>query len=382
MPRARALEPSIPRDSRLWLSALLGSLLLNGLLLLGFAFLTLSPYFKTLPAENKSIAPKERLIQLTAVRVAPPAPTAAAEEAVQRFARTSPSQAAARSEKALFIGERNTQATSNRAAIEDAPPMPSLAGQERKDDEIETTESNFQDGNLQQPPAAAAASPTTPPNPAQVPNQPAPKQASERNESIASAEELESKPKLEALADGPFPVQRPVTEVDDQADVAEQPKPAESEQVNRAEKQADPKVAEAIKPPNTASPSDPGFRGNQRRTALKGSISRRGQAALEVEDSALGRYYASLSRAFEQSWQRQVIANRDYITPGVIRVRVVLGVSGEVRSVGTVDEFGIGMIQRGFTLGSIREAKLPPMPTEVKQELNGEPLELLYNFIF
>jgi hypothetical protein len=61
---------------------------------------------------------------------------------------------------------------------------------------------------------------------------------------------------------------------------------------------------------------------------------------------------------------------------------VVLDEQGRVRTVGTVEEFGIGVIQKGFTHKAIREADLPRMPDEVRKELQGEPLELLYNFIF
>jgi hypothetical protein len=60
----------------------------------------------------------------------------------------------------------------------------------------------------------------------------------------------------------------------------------------------------------------------------------------------------------------------------------VLDESGQVRSVGTVEEVGVGTIQKGFTHQAIREADLPEMPAEVRRQLDGEALELLYNFIF
>jgi hypothetical protein len=39
-------------------------------------------------------------------------------------------------------------------------------------------------------------------------------------------------------------------------------------------------------------------------------------------------------------------------------------------------------LQKGFTLSSIREAKLPAMPAGLKKQRRGEPLELTYNFYF
>jgi hypothetical protein len=41
-----------------------------------------------------------------------------------------------------------------------------------------------------------------------------------------------------------------------------------------------------------------------------------------------------------------------------------------------------GEVQKGFTLKSIRQAKLPTIPADLKKELDGEPLEITYNFYF
>jgi outer membrane biosynthesis protein TonB len=176
-----------------------------------------------------------------------------------------------------------------------------------------------------------------------------------------------------------MPVDRPVP-----PEVAEE-EPKRSPETDKPEP-VPPAVEEAPKQatstPAGAPGSDPGFRGFQRRTELQGSISRQGRSALDVKSGPLGKYHAAIGRAIERAWQRQVVRNRDFITPGVLRIRVVLDEDGRVRSVGTVEEVGVGSIQKGFTHAAIREAELPEMPTEVKRELDGEPLELLYNFIF
>jgi hypothetical protein len=41
-----------------------------------------------------------------------------------------------------------------------------------------------------------------------------------------------------------------------------------------------------------------------------------------------------------------------------------------------------GQVQKGFTLSSIRDAAIPAMPAELRKELDGEPMELLFNFYF
>jgi outer membrane biosynthesis protein TonB len=259
--------------------------------------------------------------------------------------------------------------------------MPSQKGIKPEFNEVETTESNYQDGDLahdrdgSQGEARAAV----------MEQEETKEQKLETQESeIGGTNEMVQReddpaPPEEKLAETPFPVERPILPMETE----EEPKSAPEEIRKDAERTEENKeVAENLKKVDPSPTGNQGFRGNQRRTELKGSISRGGRAALDIEAGELGKYHAAISRAIEQSWQRKVIQNLDYIKPGWIRVRVVLDHKGKVRSVGTVDEFGIGGIQKGFTHSSIRDAQLPSMPAEVKRELEGEPLELLYNFIF
>ena len=387
-----------PSDARLWGWALAGSLLANVLIVLLLAWSTLTEWVMPVP-ERPAAEPEEATVLIVPVA---PEPAPASEPAPRRFARTAPDQAAERPENTRFFGERDTRAASERAAVENGPELPSQAGEEPEFAEVETTQSQFQDGDLAHQRVGAAASPQPSP-----PVEPAPAQSSETAEVAAAAETgrptedpvadaneeagtdqegpktREPKAARERLAQGPLTVDRPVKPKDL---VEEDPRPAPGRERQKAGEEKEPAkpIAQQPKPavrPAT-DPTMPGFRGNQRRTELKGSISRSGRSSLDVQDSVLGRYHAEVSRAIERSWLRKCVQHRDYITPGVIRVRVVLDGEGKVRSVGTVEEFGIGTIQKGFTHGAIREAPLPAMPGELKRELQGEPLELLYNFIF
>ena len=154
------------------------------------------------------------------------------------------------------------------------------------------------------------------------------------------------------------------------------------EEIKPKEKQ---ETAELPKPkqetPETAA-KDPGFRGNQEKTKLSGSISRKGKSALNVTNTAMGRYHAALSRAIEAKWNANCTKYRDLITPGILTLRFVIDENGKVRSVNVVEMVDAGEVQKGFTLNSIREAELPRIPDDLKKELDGEPIELLYNFYF
>ncbi|MCX8497626.1 MAG: hypothetical protein ORN51_15710, partial [Akkermansiaceae bacterium] len=151
-----------------------------------------------------------------------------------------------------------------------------------------------------------------------------------------------------------------------------------------------PKEEEKIAAPNQESPqakpstpsTTPSFRGNQRKTAIIGSISRTGRSALDVADSPLGRYQAVISRAVEQEWQRNCVRHRDFITPGFLTVRFFVETSGKVRTVQFVGNMETGEVQKGFTLNAIRDAAIPPMPAALKKDFANEPLELIFNFYF
>ncbi len=300
----------------------------------------------------------------------------------KRFARTTEDQAAAPEKDSPFIGERTTRATSERSPIESAPPLPSQAGIDPRDeDDIETTESDYRDGSLSESPAMPAIAET-------IPTPPAPKTSTPPKETEATKLSDEpgpdavstSPPLRETLAEGTKPVD---VQVSRESSVDEQPKPAPEKQ--SAGEVPQPKLpemevpAEAVRP---TPPRDPAFSGFQRKTAIMGSISRAGKSALNVENTALGRYQASISRAVEQEWQRNCVRHRDFITPGFLTVRFFIESSGKVRSVQFVGDMETGEVQKGFTLNSIRDAEIPAMPRDLRKEYDKEPLELIFRFYF
>jgi hypothetical protein len=363
--------PPFQSQARLWLTAFLASALLNvaagvllGLWVLG-RIVVAPPAAEAAPPETVAwIMP-----QIVAAEAA--APAMPEEPARPSFARTSPDQEEAVPEKPRFIGERNTRATSDAAPVAAAPDMPSQKGREPVfEGEVETTESRYQDGELASDriaqPAAAVAQPA-PPSP---PADPAAK--------TAAAPAAESLPANERLAEGPLPVDRMVPEPPRE----EPPKPPTEARASES-KQSAPAVAPPAEAPKAAAnPAAPGFRGNQKKTRLEGSITRSGRSALDVEDSLLGRYHAAVSRAVEKEWQRNCVRNRDYITPGLLTMSFLLDASGKVRSVMVVEDVQVGAIPKGFTLNSIHDAEIPAMPGELKKQLGGEPLELIYRFNF
>jgi len=186
-------------DGHLWMIALGLSLLAN-LLLLVLAGMAAIEMRKTRAETAATAAPQQESV---AVIYAEPAVEEDNESAAarQRFARTSPDQASDAPENPAFIGERDTRSASDLSPVPDAPPLPSQVGITPRDEsDIETTESDYQDGELV-PEAVAQPVPETAPPPPLPPIEQAPPGES----SLAAAT-----PPREQLLDGPDPVDVPV----------------------------------------------------------------------------------------------------------------------------------------------------------------------------
>lgn len=368
--------------------SLLVSLVLNGLLF--FTFSVIASKRVSVDLDPKPEAEVEQVATLTIVPQPGSAGESLARPVVQtpprpdQFARTSEDQASVRPEKPAFIGERDTEATSDRAPDPTAVAMPSQKGIDPIQNEVETTESRYQDGEIggsaRNEPAEAIAAPP-PPAPVLPSNESPP--ATQASADPGATTLPESMPKArEELAQGPNPVDVPVP----QEAPSEQPKPTPAGRKTEAElpKPVDPVKESVVEKPKEAAVAEkaPGFKGYQRKTQINGSISRTGKSALAVENSAMGRYQAVLSRAVEQEWQRNCVRYRDYITPGFLTVRFVVEQNGKVRSTGFVGAMQTNEIQKGFTLNAIRQAAIPAMPADLRKELGSEPLELIFNFYF
>lgn len=366
------------------MAALLISLVLNGLIV---AWMTLdiifSEFVKQIPVtfvpEQSVITIYPDMFELEAVPEKP-------EDEKSKSVRTSEDQTSPEVPNSRrYIGERNTQATSDRKATRDDTTMPSQVGREaRPEEEPETTESVYQDGRLDTPiqaavPTPPAPAPTEQPDPL---NRPAETAKGEKQPDPGEAE-ISQTAIREKLLDGPNVVEKEVPK----AEVKENIKPREEKKTLNGDPQgvALKKPVEDPKPatkPTPAAVTDPMFRGNQSKTAITGSISRTGRSALDVVDTQMGRYHAQISRAVELEWQRNCVKRRDFIVPGYLTARFFIDAQGRVTSVNLVGEIEGGEIQKGFTLDSIREADIPAMPADVLKEMEGDSLELIFNFYF
>ncbi len=367
-------------DGRLWAIALVMSLVVNlGILgVTGIAMVRSEILRRSQPAIVSPPSLSETTITIFP-EVAAAASGAVSASAKPRFVRTSEDQSAPAPESTPFIGERNTQATSDRAPDLAAPPLPSQAGMDRED--LETTESRYQDGRLGsgQPSKPQEAMPV-------LPAEAVARKSDSEGETIS--EESTTSPEADAFKSTPAPEEK-LLKGTSSVDVPVPKRPEESNEIKPTTTkhpkngESTTKTTENQKTAAASKPiTDPAFAGYQRKAAIVGSISRTGRSALSVADSPLGRYQALISRAVELEWQRNCVRHRDFITPGFLTVRFFVETSGKVRTVQFLGQMETGEVQKGFTLNSIRDADIPAMPAAVKKDFDKEPLELIFNFYF
>jgi len=298
------------------------------------------------------------------------------EQRERGFMKTSEEQASEKAPTgAAFIGERDTAAGSELPASEKGPEVPNLDGEEQKNDELNLFDSRFSDG---QDPGAE------PTNKHQPENLAGDSSESPEGESVLAEpkEELgeESGRPKDSLLSTADDVSVPVEE-EHREERREETLPKESR--NKAEA----KVAESgdegpaeNRPEEDARRS--GFRTESRRTRMDGTIRRRGENSLNVENTPIGRYKAKVNRIIEREWQRQCITHRNHILPGILTLRFYLDARGRTSGMRFIDEIHASEIQKGFTVQSVKTPKFPAMPKEVARELDGEALEFRLNFNF
>ncbi|MGC4017197.1 MAG: hypothetical protein QM755_22195 [Luteolibacter sp.] len=359
-------------EGSMWGLSLVISLVLNTLVFLAIALIA-PPEVKPSPKATSATPATTAIIELVMPSVIEPVaaaqekprepapePPPAAEEPTPAvvaipappslssgltFQQTSEEQASSEAPvKAMFIGEHNTRATSDRAPDPGAAPLPSQQGTPAKERE-ETL--------AQTPPAPTPPSP--PKQPAVTVEQLPPGPAV----TVEPAVTIEQDPPMEGPHPLAVPVPRPPVEP---APAPEPPKPAAAE-------------------PTPPAPQPAQQNPSAGKTRINGSISRTGTSAVDVVDSPRGRYQAVVNRLVGEEFMRNCERYQKLITPGFMTVRFMISQDGKLgKDVTVVEEVDCTIQQKGFTIQSIRSAKFPPLPPELKKTLGREPFDLTIRF--
>lgn len=347
----------------------------------------------------------------------PPEPP---KEEPKTFIRTSQNTTAeAPPLKADFVSDRNTIAASEKAPDPEGDmPLPTQEGIDKP--MLELADRDYKDGEIKEDgatpvPMTAPASPTTaaldpvrvpkpapppspPPPPAPAPPPPpapvlemakaepvTPLEAmmKERDESDAARLSLDRLPLEVRKGEAPEPpamreVEPPLPAVPP----AQEPPPPLEMRAPSAD--AVPRAVPVPDPVSkTAGPADPdSFSPFTRTSKVKGTLSNRGEAAVNAAETPVGRYMRQVTGAVEKKWHRLRRTNADAVTFGSLKLRFYVLPDGSVlppNLLSNPKDADARMVD--FTLRAVMEAEIPPIPEDLLPLLEGRRLEVEYDVL-
>ena len=335
-----------------------------------------------------------------------------AEEGIKNV-RTSDDQLSGVVPDTNLEGERDTIAASNAAAIAEAAARPSIAGEKRDDGVVETVDTTFQDGlleNMNKGSKASEAVIVPPSEIAENSNETDKVDQKPLNSSVKTTEEvgesleegvlaetnLEKQTLLETMdkvamndnlptsknrglreIEGVEEKKKTIANNDLSPDALKQK--AQEEKKKQQEKNQ-PKQAVNKRASEAA---QQGFRSQAKATVQEGSISRNSKiASRNVKSTPVGKYMAQVSKLVEKEWQRRINMHADLIQPGTLRISFLVNEKGKVFNRNILNKSFGSEIQESLTFQAVISAEIPPMPKEVRKLQGGDPIEFRYFFSF
>ncbi len=276
--------------------------------------------------------------------------------------------------KSDFISDRNTKAAAKEAPYPDATaPMPSMKGIEQPT--LELANRKYQDGKLAEdnaskpmPPAAPKAdvSPLQPKESSALPQM-------EKPQLLAKAEPISMTKMLEQLdpAEARLETGKP-----NQA----KPNPAKA-----APDTATPHVApprESLAMPSTMPQKREldAFSPFTETAKVKGTISNKGDAAVDAQATPMGKFMRAVTSAVEKKWHFLRMKNADAVSYGYLKVRFYVNRQGKAEDIKFVEKANNPRME-DFTLEAILKADIPPIPRDILPMLENERFLVEYDII-
>lgn len=273
---------------------------------------------------------------------------------------TSPTDSATR-----FISSRDM-----RAASEEAPSPDGLAGratQQGLDNPfLDLRDSDFRDGEA---PADRPPAPPVAPAPESTPPPPEPEPKSDSPENTG-----DTPPETEP---GPAPPLAPTT-------APETPPAPPAFRDIAAENLLPLPDAAATRPPGrrpAASPPPPpltripdrvpesSYRPGLRKSKSLGTISNKGASSVDAKATAEGRFGKTIRTAIEKTWRRRMLTLSGLANPGLVEVDFEVDVKGRISNVKLANPGEANPVMQDCALSAVIDAKLPPPPPELFEEL-------------
>ena len=287
-----------------------------------------------------------------------------------------------------FISSANMRAASEEAASPDG--IAGLVTQKGLDKPfLDLRDSEFRDGEREasrpSEPLPPLANPSTPPSPANpTPSQPPPQDTPPAS-SKATPEE-------------PFPAEKP----EDMQETPPEPEPPSPDSDAPIRKSGPapsafrdhtsqtlippppvdslPKFRQSARPP--APPKSApvpltripdrvpeGYQPGMKKARIKGDISNRGRSSVDAVATAEGRFGKLIRTAIEKGWRRRMLGLSGLANPGLVEVEFEVDPKGRISNVKLANPGEANPVMQDCALSAVIEAKLPPPPQELFEEL-------------
>jgi len=170
-------------------------------------------------------------------------------------------------------------------------------------------------------------------------------------------------------------------EIEEKPEEVAETEPTEEPMENQPpQEKADPKVATVATPGDEKAKEENVFQPHTRKNKIAGTISNRGDSAVDAAETPLGRYTRLVTGAVGRRWHSERRLKSDRVTFGSLKVSFSVAPSGKPGSL-RILENNADALMVDFTLGAILTAEIPPIPEEVRKVLGGEPFEITYDVI-
>jgi hypothetical protein len=371
-------------ESRTLSYGIAGSLAVHLLLFLMLALWMQFPVSRPVIPQPQELDKEVTLLFPQDIKVEPPPPAPEppkTKKEPERYIRTTQNDdAPAPPTKSDFISDRNTVASAKMAPDPKGDmPLPSMNGVNVPT--LELANRDYKDGQLKNDNAASTpkmqASPPTPPAPKPELRSPEPELALQQpTKSIKPPSPQLAKDQMPLVKEGeehlPLEVKKPVTK----ADMPPEPPPAPDAAAPavKAIPVADPVVG-------MPKPDKDAFMPQTRTSKVKGTISNRGNDdAVNAASSPTGRYMRQVTSAIEKKWHLNRRMKADFVEPGKLRLHFYVNKNGKPEDLKIVFAEA-NAVMTDFTISSILEAGIPPIPKDLLPILDKERFEIEYDVV-
>jgi hypothetical protein len=352
-------------------------------LLLGYWLSHSSMRKLAVTASKAAPEPEEILIFAQSIDLVP-APEVKKKEQEQYLRTTQNTESEAAPANPAFISDRNTAASSRLPGTVDGKMnLPTTNGVDQPTMELANRDfkagETKQDSALLTPPTQAAPAP--PPLPEVKPTPPAPKpEVAKKQDSPTEKmmQELDEKMGDQSKERLPLEVRPPEPKTEEARQPDEPPamRSPEPSQIPKAEPVVEPLV-------NAPRPEKDAFQPQTRVGKVAGAVNQPGlEDSVDAAATPKGRYMRQVTGAIEKRWHYLSRERPDSVQPGRLRLLFYVDRFGNVKPENIVTLYDKAPpFLKEFTLLAVLQAEIPPIPANLLPTLDGERLEIEYEFV-